>query len=224
MRTPCPSHRESGFTLIELLVGLVVLSLAAGLLVSSLNITWLTRPERAAADSDQSVVAAQRILRMRLERLAAVVRLDSAEAVVDAQGDANLLNFAAAPLDRMGPDAIQRFRLMLAPSGELVLFTASSLNDRIDLKDRSLVGWQPTRLLSGANRLELAYYGPDRFSTADRWQSTWIDRPQPPALIRIRLSFAKGDPRQWPDLIVRPRSTVNAACRINRASARCEAI
>lgn len=224
MRTPYPRHGECGFTLIELLVGLAVLSLAAGLLVSGLNIAWLTRPERAAADNDQSVVAAQRILRMRLERLATVVRLDTAEPVVDAQGDSKVLNFAAAPLDRMGPDAFQRFRLMLAPSGELVLFTASSLDDRIDLKDRSLVGWQPTRLLTGASSLELAYYGPDRFSFADRWQSFWTDRPQPPALIRIRLRFAKGDPRQWPDLIVRPRSTVNVACRINRTSGRCEAI
>ncbi len=224
MHSFVPKHREGGFTLIELLVGLAVLGLAAGLLLSGLNGAWLSLPEHAIASSDESVVSAQRILRMRLERLATVVRLDSSEPVVDAQGDASLLSFAAAPLDRMGPDAVQRFRLMLTPAGDLVLYTASSLNERIDLKDRALVGWQPTRLLSGASRLELAYYGPDRFSPADRWQSFWIDRPQPPALIRIRLSFAAGDARQWPDLIVRPHSTVNAACRINRASGRCEAV
>jgi len=216
--------REAGFTLIELLVALAVLAMAAGMLVAGVNSAWFSLPERAGPARDESVIAAQRILRDRLERLAPVVRLDSSEPIVDARGDPRLFSFAAPPLDRLAPDAVQRFRLMLTSSGDLMLYTASGLDDRIDLKDRALVGWRPTRLLSGAKELELAYYGPDRFSPVDRWQAFWIDRPQPPALIRIRLHFVEGDKRHWPDLIVRPRATVNAACRIMRSSRRCEAV
>lgn len=215
---------EAGFTLIELIVALGVLAMAAGMVVAALNSAWLTVPHRGQAIGDQSVVAAQHILRTRLERLSAVVRSDSSDPIVDAQGDARMLSFAAPPLPRLGPDALQRYRLIVTPAGDLMLYTASTLDDRIDLRDRALIGWQPNRLLRGVRDIELSYFGPDRFSASGRWQKFWIDRPQPPALIRIRLAFNDNDPRHWPDLIIRPRATVNAACRIQRASGRCEAI
>jgi general secretion pathway protein J len=215
--------REEGFTLIELLVALGVLALAAGMLVAVLNSAWLAVRAQGGPAGDTSVGAAQRILRARLERLAPVIRSDSSKAIVDADGDAQLFSFAAAPLDRLAPDALQRFRLVLSPAGDLMLYTASGLDDRIDLRDRSLVGWRPTRLLSDVGTMDIAYFGPDPFSRRDRWQSFWLDRPQPPALVRIRLTFAAGDPRSWPDLIVRPRASVNTACRIERGTGRCEA-
>lgn len=219
---PC-NRREAGFSLIELLVALAVLGMAAGLLGASLNGAWFAVDRRGGGTGDETVVAAQRIIRGRLERLSPAVRTDMGEPIVDAQGDRSLLSFSAAPLDRMAPDAIQRFRLMLAPSGDLMIYTASGLDSRIDLRDRSLVGWRPTRLLAGVSDLEFYYYGPDRFSPSDRWQALWVDRPQPPALIRIRLRFASTDRRSWPDLVVRPRATVNTACRISRSTGRCDA-
>ncbi len=222
--TPATRPREAGFTLIELLVALGVLGLAAGLLVAVLNSAWLAVRSQGGPASDSSVDAAQRILRSRLERLAPVIRTDSSKAIVDADGDPQLFSFAAAPLDRLAPDALQRFRLVLSPAGDLMLYTASSLDERIDLRDRSLVGWRPNRLLGGVGAIDIAYFGPDAFTREDRWQSFWLDRPQPPALIRIRLTFAKGDQRHWPDLIIRPRASVNTACRIERATGRCEAL
>jgi general secretion pathway protein J len=219
-----PQRHEAGFTLIELLVALGVLSMAAAMLVAAFNSAWFASKPRASDRDDQSVVTAQYIVRARLERLSAIVRSDSSDPIVDAQGDTRILSFAASPLPRFAPDALQRYRLIVTPAGDLMLYTASTLDDRIDLRDRALIGWQPTRLLSGVRELELSYFGPDRFSASGRWQKFWIDRPQPPALVRIRLAFNDGDPRRWPDLIVRPRATVNAACRIQPFSGRCEAI
>lgn len=215
---------EAGFTLVELLVALAVLGMAAGMVVAALNSAWLAMPQRTQRVGDQSVVAAQHILRTRLERLSAVVRLDSSNPIVDAQGDSRVMSFAAPPLPRFGADALQRYRLIVTPAGDLMLYTASTLDDRIDLRDRGLIGWQPNRLLRGVRDIELSYFGPDRFSASGRWQKFWIDRPQPPTLIRVRLTFSDNDPRRWPDLIIRPRATVNAACRIQRVSSRCEAV
>lgn len=231
----CPSLRPiaptrfappagNGFTLIELLVALAVLGMAAAMMVATLNSVWLALPQQKRGNEDQSVAAAQLILRSRLERLSAAVRMDSSEPIVDTQGDSRILSFAAPPLPRLGPDALQRYRLIVTPAGDLMLYTASSLDDRIDLRDRALIGWQPNRLLSGVQDIEISYFGPDRFSDSGRWQKFWVDRPQPPSLIRIRLRFGPSDSRQWPDMIVRPRATVNAACRIQRSSGRCEAI
>lgn len=218
------SPLANGFTLIELLVALAVLGMAAAMMVATLNSAWLAMPQQKRGNDDQSVVAAQLVLRGRIERLSAAVRLDSSEPIVDTQGDSRILSFAAPPLPRLGPDALQRYRLIVTPAGDLMLYTASGLDDRIDLRDRALIGWQPNRLLRGVQDIEISYFGPDRFSTAGRWQKFWIDRPQPPALIRIRVRFGQGDNREWPDLIIRPRATVNAACRIQRSSGRCEAI
>lgn len=215
---------EAGFTLVELLVALAVLGMSAGMVVAALNSAWLAMPQRTQKVGDQSVVAAQHILRTRLERLSAVVRLDSSNPIVDAQGDARVMSFAAPPLPRLGADALQRYRLIVTPAGDLMLYTASTLDDRIDLRDRALIGWQPNRLLRGVRDIELSYFGPDRFSASGRWQKLWIDRPQPPTLIRVRLTFSDNDPRYWPDLIIRPRATVNAVCRIQRVSSRCEAV
>lgn len=216
--------RKNGFTLIELLVALAVLGMASAMMVATLNSAWLAMPHHRNANDDEGIAAAQQILRGRLERLSAAIRLDSSEPIVDTQGDSRILSFAAPPLPRLGPGALQKYRLIVTPAGDLMLYSASSLDDRIDLRDRALIGWQPNRLLRGVRDVEISYFGPDRFSDSGRWQKFWIDRPQPPALIRIRLTFEPGDRRIWPDLIIRPRATVNTACRIQRSSGRCDAI
>lgn len=224
MTAPAIRSPEAGFTLMELLVALAVLALAAGMLATTLGGAWAAIPLTRQPQRDESVIAAQRIVRARIERMTPVVRMDSTQQIVDARGYPRQFSFPAPPLDRSGPGELHRFRLMLTSTGDLVLFSASGLNDRIDLNDPSLVGWQATKLLGGVRDIDMAYYGPDRLHPAERWQAFWIDRAQPPALIRIRLHFGEGDRRRWPDLIVRPRATVNAACRISRASGRCEAV
>lgn len=219
-----PLPREAGFTLAELLVTLGILGLVSGLLVTLFSGMFHTIRAVGTPRGDASVVVAQRILRARLERIVPAVRLDSSDPIVDARGDAHAFNFTAPPLDRGAPDLLQRFRLVLSPAGELMLYSASSLDDRIDLNDPSLAGWRGTRLIDNVAAIDLAYFGPDRFSPDERWQAFWIQRQQAPALVRLRLRFVAGDRREWPDLIVRPRATINAACRIHRGTGRCEVI
>lgn len=216
--------REAGFTLAEVLVTLGLLGLFAVLLTGALGGTVRAGQSLAQPAGDGGIAAAQRVLRARLEHTTPVVRTDSIDPIVDLRGDARRLSFTAPPPDRQDPDALQLYRLTLTPAGDLVLYSASSLNSRIDLSDPALTGWQGTRLLSDVAELELSYFGPDRFVASERWQTVWMQRQQLPALIRVRLRFAEGDRRFWPDLVVRPGATVNTACRIQRATGRCEAI
>lgn len=60
-----------------------------------------------------------------------------------------------------------------------------------------------TELISGVARVEFAYWGSTAPGQPAAWQSRWDD-PASPELIRIRLIFAKGDRRHWPDLIAAP--------------------
>ncbi len=222
MSSPGFNARDSGFTLVELLVSLVVFGLAAGLLLAGLNMTWLTtRSEQVGDGGDQEVVSAQSILRQRLERMYGLVRLDSSIALVDANGNERTFSFFASPLPRQAPDAVQRYRLILTSAGDLMLYTANGLDDRINLGDVSLAYWVPTRLLTGVKELSINYYGSTRTTSGTGWQNLWTDRPEPPSLVRVRVSFAEGDKRVWPDLIVRPRVNVNTSCRIDRTTQRC---
>jgi general secretion pathway protein J len=218
------SHRQSGFTLVELLVSLALFGLAASLLLAGLNMTWVSaRSQHMGDNAGQDVVAAQSILRQRIERMFGLVRLDSSVALVDANGNERTFSFFAAPLPRTAPDAVQRYRLILTSAGDLMLYTANGLDDRIDLGDRSLAYWAPSRLLTGVRELSLNYFGSTARGTGTGWQNSWSDRPEPPALVRVRVSFAPSDKRIWPDLIVRPRANVNTVCRIDRATQRCAA-
>ena len=58
-------------------------------------------------------------------------------------------------------------------------------------------------LLAGLDRLELAYWRPGKGGEAGGWQRTWSG-PVLPSLVRIRLGFAAGDRRHWPDIVAAP--------------------
>ena len=62
---------------------------------------------------------------------------------------------------------------------------------------------QETELLGGVARLEFAYWGTSGADSAT-WLTQW-DGPVLPQLIRIRMTFGKGDSRHWPDMIVAPQ-------------------
>ena len=120
------------------------------------------------------------------------------------------------------PDEYARDLLRMA-TGDLVLFSVSSLADNVDIRSPSLVGWTPTRLLTGVSDLSLSYLGPSQSAAnGATWQRFWINQPQPPQLIRIRLTFPTGAGRVWPDLVIRPQVTLNAACQIDPLTGRCK--
>lgn len=217
-----PRAGERGFTLAELLVTIGLLALLATLLAGGIGTLRFARAGGATRpENEADVIAAQTILRARIERMRGVVRLDSSEPRVDAQGNDLSFSFFAPGLPRFGPDALQRFRLLLSASGDLMLYSASSLETRIDMRDPSLVYWRPTRLIGGVRSIRIGYYGDDPSGSGQRWQTRWVDRNEPPVLVRVELAFAEGDDRYWPTLVIRPLVNVNTACRIDRYTQRC---
>ena len=214
--------RANGFTLIELLVSLVLLGLVGGMLGAG---TLLTRrmTERVELQSatNQTIVTAQTIVRDRIEALVPSARFDLDKPTVDIVGEPSKLSFLAPALPAARPTTVGRYRLLRTATGQIVLYESPDLSTRIDPRAGGEVGWTPTILLTGVRFLTIDYFGARKGDGERRWHHDWTAQPLPPELVRVRLDFARGDRRQWPDLIMRPAATINSACRLDPFSGKC---
>ncbi len=200
---PSTTGRQSGFTLLEILVALVVLGfLMVGLTqgVRAGLTMWGAQTRRVGETADLD--AGARVLR----RLLSGISLPSAGGSL---GASSTEKFEALPesLTFVGD----------LPTG---FGTTRRADITLDLHEGRLVlRWTPrrhelsiapppepieTELIRGVERFDLAYWGSPSPGEPAGWQSRW-DRRDIPELIRVRLGFAKGDRRRWPDLIAAPQ-------------------
>ena len=200
---PSTTGRQSGFTLLEILVALVVLGfLMVGLTqgVRAGLTMWGAQTRRVGETADLD--AGARVLR----RLLSGISLPSAGGSL---GASSTEKFEALPesLTFVGD----------LPTG---FGTTRRADITLDLHEGRLVlRWTPrrhelsiapppepieTELIRRVERLDLAYWGAASPGQPAGWQSQW-DRRDIPELIRVRLGFATGDRRRWPDLIAAPQ-------------------
>jgi general secretion pathway protein J len=206
----------AGFALIEALANLVIVGLLGVMLIQGVTTgrrVWARLDTRSAAF--EAVEGAQSALRGRLEQLFPATLYTLGEARVDMDGGPESLAFLAPPAEALRPAPLRRFRLDLTGGQDLVL---SSVSD-VALSGERGVNRQV--LLTGVRQLDIAYYGAQGPDLAAGWRGTWTGQPLPPDLIRVRIAFEPGDPRWWPDLIVRPRATVDAQCIFSPATGHC---
>ncbi|MGV3510857.1 MAG: type II secretion system protein [Novosphingobium sp.] len=215
--------RERGFTLLETLVTLAIVGMMASLLLSGIKTpTAFALTTKAREASLDRIVTSQARLRALIERLQSLPRVDTGGGVIDFRGSQHELALFSPPPANAKLATPKRYRLLLAANGDLVLYAAEALDDRIALDAPNLVGWEPTVLLRDVDRLALSYYGPAPGEGENRWHAEWYDRTEPPALVRVVVGFRNGDQRIWPDLIIRPAATSSSTCPIDRATGRCE--
>jgi general secretion pathway protein J len=200
---PSTTGRQSGFTLLEILVALVVLGfLMVGLTqgVRAGLTMWGAQTRRVGETADLD--AGARVLR----RLLSGISLPSAGGFLVASSTEK---FEALPdsLTFVGD----------LPTG---FGTTRRADITLELHEGRLVlRWTPrrhelsiapppepieTELIRGVERFDLAYWGSPSPGEPAGWQSRW-DRRDIPELIRVRLGFATGDRRRWPDLIAAPQ-------------------
>jgi len=209
-------HSDGGFALVEALVSLVIVAMISLLMIEGVT-TGRRVWERIDASSarGEAVDAAQASLRDRLEQTFPATLYDENPPYVDFEGGPDTVTFLSSPAQVDRPAPLKRYRLVLTTGGDLLLSSISDVASRDGAVRRQI-------LLDHVRAVDLAYFGaadPDR---ARQWRPTWTDQPAPPELVRVRVTFEPGDRRQWPDLIVRPRVTVDTECKFNPINHGCK--
>lgn len=172
--------------------------------------------ERAETMSDQteSVEAAQNLLRQQFSAIYPMWQDRGAGLPhVAFEGDPQRLTFFASPPRQFGPGADRQFELRLSPGGNLELSWRAEGSASSQLRRLTL--------LEGISSIKLEYFGAMPGRRVAEWTDSWGDNTQLPTLIRMQVIFPPGDRRVWPEMVVRPEITVDAACAFDPISRGC---
>ncbi len=213
---------EAGFTLIELLVSLVIVAVLSGMVLAGAQLGFQTAAQaRARGVGNASIITSQAVLRDRIEALVPNTRYEFIRPIADVRGEGTMVSFFAPAPPALRPASLMRYRLIRSSDGELVLFSLADTTADINPYAPGQAGWTPQVLLTNVERLDLDYFGTLPGDSQREWRDRWIERGAPPELVRVRVTFFDGDRRQWPDLVIRPAPTVNAACTVDAETASC---
>jgi len=178
-------------------LGLLVVGLTQG--VRAGLALWGAQQRRLGetAELDDSA----RILRTLLTGIAAspsngVVAGATAEAI---KGDSDHLTFVGDLPTGLG--TTRRADITIVLRGRRLVLSWTPHPHQISLAPPPAA--TETELIAGVVHVVFSYWGASAPDQPAAWQTQW-DGPAVPELIRIRLVFAKGDRRRWPDLIVAP--------------------
>jgi general secretion pathway protein J len=209
------SEKSDGYAIAEMLASLLIMGMLSLLMISGV-VTGRHVWERmdAAAEASESVGGVQMLLRQRIERAFPVTQYNENPPYIDFYGDGSNMAFLAPPREAQSPQGLRRYKLWLNQQGELVLSSVSDLAINTNKPDENLV------LLKGVQSLDLAYFGESPKGDVG-WQLGWLNRIVYPRLIRIHVEFRPGDPRQWPDMLIKPLSTIDSGCVLNTATGGC---
>jgi general secretion pathway protein J len=197
----CTAAWEAGFSLVELLVSLVLISLVAALLASSLGFgqrVWHRSEERAQAS--RVMFDAQAALRRLFDNMQPLRVASQDTRAIDFRGSADQLEGIVPLPTGIGLGGLYRLHLFRDSSARRVDLTFQAY-ERDKASDDAAA---PTTLASDIEGMEFGYFGKARGEEAPGWRDEWKDQDELPTLISIKITAAKTDVA-WPELLIAPR-------------------
>jgi general secretion pathway protein J len=214
-----------GFTLIEMLVALTLVAMMSVAMLEAYRFSQRVLAQTTRVDGAiHDVAAAQRLLRRVIETAypfeppGGVGTGETPRGIV---GTASGFSVSAPAPARSGGIGLYRYTLALS-EGALEMAWATDRNGESVTETGSES--QHEALLKGVDSISVEYLELIERANGDIepfWRETWIDKLAPPALVRIRVRFASGVRRTWPELIVAPRISTDANCVFDVVSQMC---
>jgi general secretion pathway protein J len=219
-------NRARGFTLIEMLVALALVAMMSVAMLQAYRFSQRTLMQTTREDSaGRDIANAQRLLRRIVEQAYPFETAGSHSPVHQTYGlvgDGNSMSLTAPASAHMGGIGFYRYTVGLTRSGALKVAWLVDRNG-----EPSQLGADTSQdedILEGVQSMSVAYLELIERSDGQvesNWRNDWMDRADLPALVRVRLGFAVGDRRRWPDLIVAPRISADANCVFDVVSQMC---
>ena len=218
---PATREHEAGFSLVEVLIALVLLSLLSMALFFSVRF-GMTAWQRGGERSDQihTSMLVQDLLRRLIGQAYPLMLADgTGTGRVDFAGTATSLDFLAPVPVTLASGGRARFKLSIERRGghsDLVL----AAQPELVADDASA---EPSRktLLATIETGEFAYFGLTHSQSAAQWHERWSGELSLPALVRVRVHFARSDPRLWPELTIVPRISADVGCEYDPLTKLC---
>lgn len=202
-------RRDGGFTLLELLVSMTLLGLILALLFGGLrtgNRVWESSNSRT--DAVARIQTVHGFLRAQVSALTPLAAAAEAggEPKAAFEGERERLRFVAMLPSHFGVGGFQTIEVRAI--------------EREGARDLGLAWWpylpgenapaEPDEdssavLLEDVGEVAFAYFGAEGEDAEPAWTERWLDQPAPPELVRLSVTFPDGDPRYWPDLVIRPQ-------------------
>jgi general secretion pathway protein J len=196
----------AGFTLLEVLVAISLLALLLALAYGTLRTAvQATRSGEAVIERSEELRTAQAFLRRQLSQSLPIgYEVDERTGMnyLFEGGDDAIRFVAAMPgyLSRGGPH-VQRLALVRGADGLQLEFSHSQLNG-FDPSQPVGGDREPVVLVAGIANGGFEFRQREADGRLGPWQHSWDEPSTLPQQLRLRLEFAPGDPRHWPELDV----------------------
>jgi len=211
--------RARGMTLVELMVALALLSMLSVGLISSFRLGLRTYGKLTALDRTYwDVVSTQRFLRNALQNTYPF-EPDMQHRERGLEGTATRLSVTAPMTRADGAAGFRRYTFSFVPGngGDGALVAASEIDRNGAYASAGDRARADETLIEHVQDAQWSYRS---FDGDASWRSEWAER-RLPALVRLRVVFAPGDLRKWPDLVVAPRITDDANCQFDVVAQAC---